>query len=347
MNLLCPNCQKMLTVPEQYAGQLMKCPLCNGTFTVPTLPVSPPAPPLPPPPAGPDIYGFKDPVPPAPPTTPPVPPAPGVTATAPGPSLPPPPPPPPLPPGEYTRSAPIFLSSKVLQFVPAAALVLVFFLQWFSWVGYYAGSYPVVTQNAYYAAFGIKPTEDNDLKELFRFGTPDEAKKAKDNPETITGPVLSDVSVSGLTICYLLLYFPVAALTVACAVAGVVPLNLPPAVQGLLRWRWAIALLANLAPFFFLALQTLVGFGLEGNVRDWATDVVAREAKAREEKKATMPKKLMDAKISDWASHVQHTNWLTVVVCLHLLAIVCSLLMFWLNQREAFNKPPPRLDFRW
>ena len=39
MNLLCPNCQKMLTVPEQYAGQLMKCPLCSGNFTVPALPL--------------------------------------------------------------------------------------------------------------------------------------------------------------------------------------------------------------------------------------------------------------------------------------------------------------------
>ena len=38
MNLLCPNCQKMLTVPEQYAGQLMKCPLCSTNFTVPALP---------------------------------------------------------------------------------------------------------------------------------------------------------------------------------------------------------------------------------------------------------------------------------------------------------------------
>src|SRR5881394_1275726 len=38
MNLLCPNCQKTLTVPEQFAGQLMKCPLCSGTFTVPALP---------------------------------------------------------------------------------------------------------------------------------------------------------------------------------------------------------------------------------------------------------------------------------------------------------------------
>src|SRR6516225_3117625 len=37
MNLLCPNCQKPLTVAEQNAGQLMKCPLCNNTFTVPAL----------------------------------------------------------------------------------------------------------------------------------------------------------------------------------------------------------------------------------------------------------------------------------------------------------------------
>src|SRR6202008_3614086 len=47
MNLLCPNCQKMLQVPEQYAGQLMKCPLCTGTFTVPALPQAPAPPPAP------------------------------------------------------------------------------------------------------------------------------------------------------------------------------------------------------------------------------------------------------------------------------------------------------------
>jgi len=40
MELLCPNCQKKLTVPEQYAGQLMRCPLCQGTFTVPALPLA-------------------------------------------------------------------------------------------------------------------------------------------------------------------------------------------------------------------------------------------------------------------------------------------------------------------
>src|SRR6266851_964626 len=40
MNLLCPNCQKMITVPDQNAGQMMKCPLCAGTFTAPSFPAS-------------------------------------------------------------------------------------------------------------------------------------------------------------------------------------------------------------------------------------------------------------------------------------------------------------------
>ena len=48
MNLLCPNCQKMITIADQFAGQLMQCPLCSGTFTAPVLPASgaPPAVPM-------------------------------------------------------------------------------------------------------------------------------------------------------------------------------------------------------------------------------------------------------------------------------------------------------------
>lgn len=36
MNLVCPSCQEPLSIPEQYAGQLMKCPACSGHFTVPS-----------------------------------------------------------------------------------------------------------------------------------------------------------------------------------------------------------------------------------------------------------------------------------------------------------------------
>jgi hypothetical protein len=54
MNLLCPNCKKLLTVPDQSAGQRMQCPLCSGTFSVPPVPggaapVPPPVPSVPPP----------------------------------------------------------------------------------------------------------------------------------------------------------------------------------------------------------------------------------------------------------------------------------------------------------
>lgn len=48
MNLLCPNCQKTLQVPEQFAGQMMKCPLCAGTFTTPGMSAVPAGVPTPP-----------------------------------------------------------------------------------------------------------------------------------------------------------------------------------------------------------------------------------------------------------------------------------------------------------
>jgi hypothetical protein len=38
MNLICPHCQKMLTVPDENAGQLTKCSHCEQTFLVPSLP---------------------------------------------------------------------------------------------------------------------------------------------------------------------------------------------------------------------------------------------------------------------------------------------------------------------
>src|SRR5262245_19679954 len=63
MNLLCPSCQKMLQVPEQYAGQQMRCPLCSNTFTVPPLPDAPtlaPTPPPPPPQPKTPVYSLAD-----------------------------------------------------------------------------------------------------------------------------------------------------------------------------------------------------------------------------------------------------------------------------------------------
>lgn len=124
MNLLCPNCQKPLQVPEQYAGQLMKCPLCQGTFGVPAMPPPPEAPP-----PAPEIFQ------PAP-----EPPRPNgaATAAAKAAEAPAPPPPPPPPPASgYERSFSLTLKPQVLAWIAPAALGLIFLLLFFTWISTY------------------------------------------------------------------------------------------------------------------------------------------------------------------------------------------------------------------
>src|SRR5438477_2684243 len=124
MEILCPACQRKLTILEQYAGQQMKCPLCENIFVAPALPaaagipLSPPAsiPVQPPPPA---------PAPPAPAFTPSAP----VSAAPPQPSAAPPPastyaasapapaPPPEPVPTEHTGRFSIWINPFYLQFV--------------------------------------------------------------------------------------------------------------------------------------------------------------------------------------------------------------------------------------
>src|ERR1700687_5382603 len=125
MDFICPNCTKMITVPDQYAGQPMRCPICQQTFQAPSLPSSAPvaAMPLsdPPAPAGEEVYKFSHEPLSSPPPPPPVSPSsPRAESTRPQPkaSSPPPPPPPPPPPtpppAGYARKFSIQLSPQVL-----------------------------------------------------------------------------------------------------------------------------------------------------------------------------------------------------------------------------------------
>src|SRR5262245_36729946 len=146
MNLLCPNCQKMISIPDQYAGQIMKCPLCSNTFTAPALPAAsaPPAgampanpPPASPPASGPggppaspspapaqeDVFRFASP-PPEPPKVPPEPVQPPVSETPSAPS----------PPAGYRHTATIWISPRVVPWIGPAALLLAFVLSFFPWL---------------------------------------------------------------------------------------------------------------------------------------------------------------------------------------------------------------------
>ncbi len=127
MNLLCPNCQKMLTVQEDQAGQMMRCPLCSGTFTVPSLPTGPGAPAAAVAGGGPaaastgppdDVFRFAA-APPEPPTV--------THRPESG-------PPPETPPGGATGFT-LTVQPQVVPWIAPAALAVAFFLLFLPWSG--------------------------------------------------------------------------------------------------------------------------------------------------------------------------------------------------------------------
>ncbi len=322
MNLLCPNCQKMLTVPEEFAGQLMKCPLCAGTFTVPGLPGAAPPPPSA---SGPDIFSVRqEPPPPAPPVSNlPPPSSTGTTPSkpsAPAPSV------SPLPPEGYQHTRTLCFSPKVLPWIAPACLLLVFVLQFFNWVGLYPGGVPADTQNAWQAAFGLY-TPDPDVEPLLP------ALKDKD----------SQPGVSILTVFYLLLFFPVLAVTVASVVITMIHVKLPPAVEKILPWRWGIVAAANLVLLLFLGLQVLLGFSLDSRYGEWVDKKVKGDST---EAKNTLQKKKEEVDRGHYLEALVHTVWLRLVILLHLVAIASAALMFWIAQRGT-HRPLPKLELLW
>lgn len=326
MNLQCPNCQKLLQVPEQYAGQLMKCPLCGGTFTLPALappapePIAPPPPvsvtppPAPPPPApAPDAFtGLGTPAPaasaaaPAPPLSP---------TDSPAPSLP--------PPAGYTRSYTFWFSPQVLQYVAPVSVVLIFFLQFFNWVGIYPGGVPAVTQGAWGTAFGHYSV-DPDLDTGARFG-----KEDKEQP-----------GANVLMIFYVLLFLVNLVLTVGVLALTFVPVKLPPQVQQFWPWRWCIVAAANAVVFLFLALQLIVGFSLENVYTQRLEEQIKPRANptTKEQKETEVARGMA-------LSNLHRTLWLRLVVVLHLLAIAASSLVYCLHQRGS--RPLPKVELVW
>lgn len=328
MNLLCPNCQKMLTVPEEFAGQLMRCPLCNGNFTVPGLPSSVPlAPPSSPPES--EIYSIRhepapppsfSPPPPLQPLEPSVPPSTATTTT-------PPPSKPSLAPEDYQHTLTGWLSPRVLPWIAPVCLLLVFFLQIIpSWVGLYPGGIEAMWGNAWSAAFGAY-TPDNDLKKEVPFIADDKHKPGW----------------SLLTFFYLLLFFPVLVVTIASVVLPMIHVKLPPQVEKLLPWRWGIVAASNLILFLFLGLQVLLGFSLESHYRHWVDNQIKQEIK---DNPTSEERKTVEAHRGELLDMLHHTIWLRLVVLLHLVAIVSSALMFWLNQRGT-HRPLPKFELRW
>jgi hypothetical protein len=128
MNLLCPNCQKLVTVPEQSAGQTMQCPMCSGTFTVPGLPHEGPEPLAYAPPPATETYGVRQ--------EPAAAAAPAHLAEAPAPeSHFAPAAPPPSGPSTFSRGFALELNPHVVPWLAPVGMLVVFLLTFFPWIG--------------------------------------------------------------------------------------------------------------------------------------------------------------------------------------------------------------------
>jgi hypothetical protein len=332
MELLCPNCQKKLTVPDQYAGQVMKCPLCAGTFTTPSLPPAPgPAYVAPPMPAAPA---------PAPIAVTPLPPA-GPNLSLPAADVeimagPPdhrdlapvswPAAPPPVT-GDYRHRGTVWLSPRVLPWLAVGALVLVFVLTFFPWVGFYPGGITVTSQNAWQAAFGsysVVPEWESQ--------SPTAGKEAKDRVEP---------SASVLLIFFLLFLIVALLAALAAALLGVLTVSLPPFVQQLKPWWWAIVSALSLAALLFLVFQLLGGFSLVNKARQ----SVDNEMTAHTKDAPADVKRVLEVQHASVVNALRQTGAFWLALFLTVVALVCAAMTFWLERRPGH--PLPRLEVMW
>jgi hypothetical protein len=337
MDFLCPSCQQLLKVADQYAGTMMQCPLCAGKFQAPALAPQPvPLPAVAPSaPAAPDVYGVKEP-PPAPVIN--SPPAAATTAKAPAPTPKVPPPQPPVTsPGEYQHAFALGLNTQVIPWLAPGALILVVLLQlFFAWVGMYPGGYAAYTQGSS-AALGWFSRASNPIWEKVPAAYPSV-------PAVVLGDKAS-VSMSVPLLFYVLLLLPVTILAIAAAVFPQLTLKLPPIVGQIAPWRWALVAAAALFLLLLLLLPVLFGFSLEEKITAEAKAAVAKDQKDKPTTDEDKVKLAMAEDSAVKAQVLQRTTALHLVVLLQLVAVIGAALQFWLDRRGA--QPVPRVEFRW
>jgi hypothetical protein len=316
----------MISVAEQYAGQMMKCPFCNGTFTAPSLPQAPAA--------GPGPGASATPLPPAPGGASPAdfssaasmaasPGTPGIGAefaelesqakTAP-------------PPG-YTHSATFRVNPVVVPWIAPVALLLFFFLLFFPWCGAYPGGYGVYTQNGWQGLWGGFSADAVGQKVL---------KQDKDQDVT------NEVRPSTLSILFLVLFLPGLVSAWVPIIMPHIQWTAPPAMQQLITWQpWISRGLVG-AAFLVIVLQLLVGFGLE-NAATFATEQQFPEPAGATPEEL---QRIVVARGADLGRLVmRRTVWLRGAVTLYVIAVAGMGLEFWLHQRG--KRPVPRVEVMW
>lgn len=316
MRLLCPYCQKAITVADSEAGKAVNCPECNQQFAAPQLYT--PTPSVPPPPVEKPSF----PVPLAVPETY----TPEPKLDAPQPRL------PELPAPDQELSGfhsirSLTLEPQVIRFIPAAALFVVFVLTFFSWNGLFPGGYSAYTQNAWYGAVGS----------LGRDAVSDDEMKIGDDLNT-------RLHMSWWLLPFLILMFPALALAFGGLVVDLLKIKIPPNFQTAWKFRPAAIGLFALMMLLFVLAQWASGFALQKAVSDKIED-----RNAEKKGQANTPEKMqrweMNVDSEKGYFHARTTIWLRLAVLANLIAVLAAAVETCLMLRE--NKPLPRVGLMW
>jgi hypothetical protein len=318
MRLLCPFCQKPITVPDSEAGKTVNCPECREQFAAPQLftpaptayeqpqrpawaPTTPPVP---------ETYVSREPA--AEPTeirTPPGLPSRGLNLS------------------DFRKVVSVPLKPEVVRWITPAAVTLVFFLTFVPWNGLYPGGYPAYTQSAWQCLFGAF-SHDPAAEQVMQFSTE-----------------LEKHTHSNLwLLLYLFLLFPALVLAVAGPIIELGRMKLPPAIEP--YWKYRPLALGGVLLFMFLLLllQCATGFGLQRAVDEYAEEKYATQTAAAKtpEQKQTVEMMIDGEKGS---KRVKTTSWLRLAIFFHLIAILAAAAEAGLALRG--HKPPPRVAAMW
>jgi hypothetical protein len=257
-----------------------------------------------------------------------------------------PPPQPPVRSTEHDFKFHIWLSPKVLQWIPLGAMVIIFglFVFTWEWLGYHNMS--LASENGFQVMIGGMSV-DPDFK---REKSKDKGSSEKDEIQEIyeNGPGWGILTILyfvfgvllGLTVCALV------------AVVSILPIQLPPTVQPFLAWRWAVVAAVLLLGLMLWSLQLFLGFNLETRLVTEYNRKEDKELKRFEEfskqfndEQRAMSKKNIERGRNAFLALIHRTAVTTWIFWLQLLALLFALLLFVIDFRKT--AAIPRIDVLW
>jgi hypothetical protein len=309
MNLLCPTCQKQLQVPEQYAGQMMQCPLCSAKFTVPVLPQMPGAvaPPPPPPMMAPNIAST--------PST-------GRIST-------------PAAPAAAPAATGAGGQRRILPWVAPLSLLAIFVLMFFPWVGMYPRGVAVVSQTGWGTAFNSVSVNDKWKGWATRPG--EQYWKGVYGDDKAVNALL-DPGVSILMILFVLVLIPAMLAGLASMLIGMKLINIdvPPGLAPFWAMRSLFIGGLSLALLIFFFLTLWMGFPLEQKaVSQVEKSVNDERALAGTSEKNDPERWEIETGIRLGGFVLRTTPWLMLALIFTILAVAGPALEFWKERRAG------------